>query len=336
MNSRIHPPFATPCVTEAWAGFWRQTRGRFRREGVGRGPGGYARGTLRLYRSVLRGLARCSRQPPDRIGGAHLDFYLRRLARSPCSASWLAMNRSVLRRVFDPQDRRGLLPGRGPRRPRRLPESLTTGETASLLRAATCPRDALLLSLLYGCGLKPGETVRLTWGQFDPAEGLLRIGARLLAVPSGLGPILRAGLERCGPGSYVFAGRRPGAHLHERAVGRVVRQAAKAAELNRPVNAGMLRHSYALHQLRAGLNVRALQQALGLRDLEGVLRYRACLLPVEEVASPLDALAVRPPEVPAVPVGESAPPFPVENPVRYFIAWLRAVFRRAPRPSGTG
>jgi site-specific recombinase XerD len=326
----MNPVGVSSWTAEAWARFWRQTRERFRREGIGRGPDGYARGTLRLYRSVLRGLARSSHQPPDRIGGAHLDFYLRRLARSPCSASWLAMNRSVLRRVFDPQDRRGLLQGCGPRRPRRLPESLTTGETAILLRAATCPRDALLLALLYGCGLKPGETVRLIWGHFDPVEGLLRLGDRFLAVPSGLGPILRAGLERCGPESFVFAGRRPGAHLSERTVGRVVRQAAKAAGLNRSVNAGMLRHSYALHQLRAGLNVRALQQALGLRDIEGALRYRACLLPVEEVTSPLDALAVQPPEVPTIPVGDSAPPFPVENPVRYFLAWLRTLFRRGP------
>ena len=98
----------------------------------------------------------------------------------------------------------------------------------------------------------------------------------------------------------------------------------------------MLRHSYALHQLRAGLNVRALQQALGLRDIEGALRYRACLLPVEEVTSPLDALAVQPPEVPTIPVGDSAPPFPVENPVRYFLAWLRTLFRRGPLRAGSG
>ncbi len=48
----------------------------------------------------------------------------------------------------------------------------------------------------------------------------------------------------------------------------------------------MLRHSYAVHPLRAGMNIRALQEALGLRDLAGVLRYAACTPPA--AGSPLD------------------------------------------------
>ncbi|MDX2451672.1 hypothetical protein, partial [Desulfosarcina sp.] len=63
---------------------------------------------------------------------------------------------------------------RGPRRPRSLPLFLPVEDVSKLLSATSSPRDALLLSLLYGCGLKPGEAIALRWGAFDPDAGLLK------------------------------------------------------------------------------------------------------------------------------------------------------------------
>lgn len=330
----------------------------------------YRPGTRRLYRAVLRGLARSSRLPPGRIGRAHIDAYLRHLAYRHRSASWLAMNLSVLRNVFDRCCGLELLGARrGPRRPHRLPETLSTDEVSALFRAAASPRDALLLVLLYGCGLKPGEAARLRWGQFDPETGMLRIDERDLPAPQAARALLRAGLERCGPEAFVFAGRRAGLPLATRTVGRIVRESARAAGLERPVCAMMLRHTYAVDQLQAGMNVRALQEALGLRDLAGALRYAACLPP--PVRSPLDmtsdapthraaqdgqarlrgadaaqrhrreagtshpAEAAQPVAIPAIPDSvvpfAIEPPFQVANPVGYFLAWLKTSLRRGAR-----
>ncbi len=98
----------------------------------------------------------------------------------------------------------------------------------------------------------------------------------------------------------------------------------------------MLRHSYAVHQLQAGMNVRALQEALGLRDLAGALRYAACTPP--PVRSPMDNADAPAPagepavaSIPEIAVEEGAPPFPVEHPVHYFVTWLRASLRRGAR-----
>ncbi len=91
-----------------------------------------------------------------------------------------------------------------------------------------------------------------------------------------------------------------------------------------------LRHSYAIHQLQAGASVREVQENLGHRSVETTLVYLACL-PIE-VESPLDALPER--QIPVLPVVDSVPPFPVEDPPGFFRAWLRTLFRRR-RPPGS-
>ena len=328
MDRPLVPPL--PLGGCSWSELWKHLQRAFRTLD-------YRPGTLRLYRAVLRGLARSSRRLPGGIQRAHIDYYLRSLAFRHRSASWLAMNLSVLRNVFDRCCGLELLGARrGPRRPQRLPEFLSTGEVSALFRAAGSPRDALLLALLYGCGLKPGEAVGLRWGQFDPETGVLRLDERELPAPEAVRALLRAGRERCGPEAFVFAGRSAGRPLATRTVSRVVRETARSAGFDRPVCALMLRHSYAVHQLRAGMNIRALQEALGLRDLAGVLRYAACTPPT--ASSPLDNRADQaPPEEPAVApipdvdVEAGSPPFPVEQPVRYFLTWLRVSLRRGAR-----
>ncbi|MDZ4197879.1 MAG: tyrosine-type recombinase/integrase [Kiritimatiellia bacterium] len=309
----------------AWPAFWQEVRQKLR-------SSGYGHGTLHLYRSVLRGIARSSRQSPDRIGSAHIDFYLRRLAYARRSASWIGMNICVLRTVFDKCCGLTLLRDRrGPRRPRPLPQVLPVADVSKLLATAASPRDALLLSLLYGCGLKPGEAIALRWGAFDPDAGTLRIEERLLPLPTGLIPLVRAGLERCGPEAHVFAGRKAGRHLTLRAVSRIVRNAAAEANLHRPVSPMTLRNSYAQHQLQAGMNVRELQENLGHETLESTLRY--CALEPPEATSPLDRIAGPDvAEIPAITVSDSAPPFPVEQPTRYFLNWLKSAARRVFHP----
>ncbi len=92
----IDRPLAPPLTLAGcdWSRLWNEVQRVFQALD-------YRPGTRRLYRAVLRGLARYSRLPPGSIGRAHIDAYLRHLACRRRSASWLAMNLSVLRNVFD-------------------------------------------------------------------------------------------------------------------------------------------------------------------------------------------------------------------------------------------
>ncbi len=149
-----------------------------------------------------------------------------------CSASWLAMNISILRTVFDK------IHG---------------------------------LSLLEG--LRGSGTTR----------------ARMLPIPTDISTLLTEGKRRFADDAPLFPGRRPGTALSTRMAERIVCRCAKRAALPRHVTSMVLRHTYAVHALEAGVNIREIQTNLGHANVVTTMLYQQCLLP-EEATSPLDTM----------------------------------------------
>lgn len=284
------PPLA-PLLEDptcSWSVFWDRVQGELRRRG-------YRRGSRMVYRQVLRGLARTCRVPAE-ADRDRVTRHLYCLADRSRSASWLATNLCVLRTVFDKLGGRDLLSDRrSPRRPRRLPVVLNRDETSAVLRAAAGVRDAMLLGLLYGCGLKVGEARALRWGDIDPAAGTLIATRsdhgtrRELRLPAPLRGYFEAGAGQFAPEAWVFPGRSSSRPLSFRMMERIVARCAARAGIGQMVSPMALRHSHAVHALEDGCNLRELQESLGHRSLETTLRYLECLRPTE-VTSPLDLL----------------------------------------------
>jgi site-specific recombinase XerD len=310
---------------------------------------GYAEQTIQTYRWVLRGFYSFCRRCPSQTTASLVRGYIDRLVAEHMSWSWVGMNISVLRSVFDKLG--GLSVTRGlqtPKRPLTLPEILSRGEVRELLAACRTTRDQLLLGLLYGCGLKVGECRNLKWrdvqtvapalpwrgvaqkgevrdgsrlrpggGQEDyalngyalqakhsqqyrkplheSAKGLLRVRyargtrQRFLEIPPDLLPVLNLGVERCAPDDFIFQGRRAGTALSVRAIELIVRRAREEAGIVKPISAMTLRHSFAVHCLENGENIRAVQEALGHKSVETTQRYERCIVP-PGVVSPIDRL----------------------------------------------
>jgi len=247
----------------------------------------------------------------DRLRTADFRAYLARRAGEGLERSSLARLLSVLRGFVRFLNRRGLAsttalaPLRGPKLPASVPKPLAVGDAAATLAAVDGPapgswqgkRDAAVLSLLYGCGLRVSEALGLSRGEAPQGDLLTITGKggkqRLLpvlpAVREAIGAYLAVcphPLDSAGP---LFVGVR-GGRLGPRHVQR--QMAALRCVLGLPDTATphALRHSFATHLLAGGGDLRAIQELLGHASLSTTQRYTNVeaerLLAVYEAAHP--------------------------------------------------
>lgn len=158
-------------------------------------------------------------------------------------------------------------------------------------------RDAAVLTLLYGCGLRISEALSLT-GAHVPCPATLRItgkGGKTRDVP--VLPAVRSAIDAwaavspwsLSPEEPLFRAKRGGA-LGPRPVQR--RMAELRGRLGLPESATphALRHSFATHLLAAGADLRSIQELLGHASLSTTTRYAevdaAGLLAAYEAAHP--------------------------------------------------
>lgn len=171
--------------------------------------------------------------------------------------------------------------------PRRLPRTLGVEQARRILddavasaRADESPkgvRDAAILEVLYGSGIRVGELCGLDLGSLDRPRATLRVlgkGSKERTVPLG-DPgwrALEAWLSRRGEwvtpssGQAVLLGAR-GARIDQRVVRRVVHQHLRADRDAPDLGPHGLRHAMATHLLEGGADLRSVQEILGHESL---------------------------------------------------------------------
>lgn len=192
-----------------------------------------------------------------------------------------------------------------PKRRMALPEFLPVDEMLSLLRSLPRAtgiekRNAAILELLYGAGIRVGELALLRCGDLTVETATVRVrgkGRKVRVVPVGSEALraVRDYLETRGPGSDgvgapLFLNARGGA-LTARSVARILDASMLRAGLARHLSPHGMRHSFATHLLESGADLRAIQEMLGHASLSTTQRYARVnvghLLKAYEAAHPL-------------------------------------------------
>ena len=196
---------------------------------------------------------------------------------------------------------------RTPKLPRSVPKALAADEAAEVLdlapELARVPwigkRDAAVLSLLYGCGLRIGEALSLTRGAAPkPGQEALSVTGKgnkerhvplLPAVIEAVQDYLAACPFDLRPEDPLFVGAR-GKALGARRIQARVADLRAALGLPATATPHALRHSFATHLLAGGGDLRAIQELLGHASLSTTQRYTevdiAGLLSVYDRAHP--------------------------------------------------
>jgi integrase/recombinase XerC len=175
---------------------------------------------------------------------------------------------------------------RAPKAPKPLPKALSVDDSVQLASYANADadpwleaRDAAMVELLYGCGLRVGELVGLDAAASTQARGWIDLqggeahvlgkGSKRRTVPVGIKAlealarwlVVREQLNGKQQAA-LFTGRH-GTRLTAQAIWQRLKRRSLLAGLATPVHPHMLRHSFASHVLQSSGDLRAVQELLG-------------------------------------------------------------------------
>jgi site-specific recombinase XerD len=158
-----------------------------------------------------------------------------------------------------------------PQKEQKLPVVLSVGEVGRVLGCVHRQRYRVCLTLIYACGLRLLEGVRLQVTQIDGQRQLLHVCQgkggkdRYVPLPSACLKLLRGHWLTHRNPVWLFPSPLEESHqpMSEAGLQRAFRAAVQEAGIPKKATVHTLRHSYATHLLEAGVNLRIIQSYLG-------------------------------------------------------------------------
>ena len=258
---------------------------------------GFSQRTIKAYLGINRRFLVFIGKSAKEVTTQDIKNHLLYLKLKGLSNTSLNLTISALKFYFEQVLKRKLFFNiKRPKREKYLPTVLTKAEIVRLLEATQNFKHQLLLSLMYGSGLRVSEAVSLKIAQLDC------LGRKIL-VKSGKGAKDRLTLlskksidllNRYWPllpgnQTYLFAGVGHQGHLTSRSAEKFFKQALNRAGIKKSAGCHSLRHSFATHLLEKGTELNVIQKLLGHENIKTTQIYaRVSDKITAEIPSPLD------------------------------------------------
>lgn len=184
-----------------------------------------------------------------------------------------------------------------PRREKVLPNVLSKEEVKQLLLVSANMKHRIMLSMIYACGLRRSELLKLKPNDILSDRGLIIIrqskGKKDRVVP--LSPILLIQLREYfkiyRPKTWLFEGDTIGQQYSERSLQLVLKRQLAKTTIKKDVTLHWLRHSYATHLLENGTDLRYIQELLGHKSSKTTEIYtHVSTKNIQNIRSPFDEL----------------------------------------------
>lgn len=260
--------------------------------------------TLQNYSRYIAQIALHFNCVPTLLEDDQIEDYLHSLLRnSSPSESYFKHTVYGLRFLFRLEglkDKRIALPSI--QKEKKLPLVLSRQEIKALIKSGTLLKHKLIVSLLYGCGLRCSEVRSILIKDIDLHRGMLLVrqskGRKDRYVPLGelLVKGIRAFLSAESPQGYLFNGnphhtQNEDTCFSQKGVQWIVKTLSKKAGIKKDVNVHTLRHSYATHLLEDGLDIVSVKDLLGHSHIETTMVYlHVAMSGRQKPFSPLDTL----------------------------------------------
>lgn len=251
----------------------------------------FSRKTIKSYTSYITKFLNFVNKPIDEISKDDVKKYLETI-KDPLTTRVAIAS---LKFFFSKVVRRNILSGiEYPKRPFRIPIILSRNEIKKMIEVTKNPKHKLILKILYGCGLRVSELVKIKINNIDLEEGLITIREgkgrkdRYVMIPKKVSDEIKDYIKAI-EGDYLFPG--VNGHLTIKSIQKIVQSSAKKARISKKVTPHTLRHSFATHLLENGTDIRIIQKLLGHKRLETTQIYtQISTQQLKKVRSPLDDL----------------------------------------------
>ena len=260
---------------------------------------GYSERTIKTYHDCIQRFLNFSGKSIDKIGKEDALNFLYDLREKEKSGSTLNVYQMAIRFLLEDILRKNIrLNIKYSKRAEKLPLVLSKEEVRKLIESISNPKHKLMISLLYGTGLRASELLNLKIRdlELDKNYGFVRNGKgnkdRLFIIPSSLKKEIAKLIdnEKLNRENYLFTSNRQEKY-NIRSLQEIIKKACKISEIKKQVHPHTLRHSFATNLIEQGSSLQEVQSLLGHSSPETTQIYlhTACKNLIK-VKSPMDSL----------------------------------------------